>query len=527
MHPKSLGPATSSRLCEPSAATDPAGCPKREDMPTFISTLNADVHLGIMSFLPTSDLSSLLRTCQYFLKIGIPSLCLHTGKTPIERRQHVLSLCDFLRVGSLDSRDKHIQSLWFRLPSQQGEVGKAILTILYNCGGLRSLRMDTWDDRVDPIVVLNAIVTSLKSLDDLSIALTPDLAEDAHRLSLVPLRRLTFQWPRSPPAPIEVRRSVLWTIRPLAKTLVELVNVNPRSDMRTPFTLVRKLGLAMDRSETFIRDAVRTFPNVTHVSLHSEHHRRCHWDVEGPGEDNATRGRNKSCWTKDFPRAWPSLTAVWAEDVCGAYCLGMVRSVRAVSLPLTLDSRFYMLPTVLQDLQPRFLELRVDLDDPRICTGILDRLRMPNWQWLADPANAYLSHLTLRLEGLDRVPVYASYQTEAKLILDGFALALRKSSLTHLLLRYPGRQHADDADAIVADALQCATKLAKASPTLCWIGLETCAGELLCWDVLRAQATSSVDRGGGEQTNLVKMIGYAGVRVFEEEGMDVFQYVRL
>ncbi|RDX49985.1 hypothetical protein OH76DRAFT_1403246 [Lentinus brumalis] len=507
-------------------------------MPTFVSALNTDVHLEVMSFLSTSDLSFLLQTCRHFLTIGLPSLCLHAGRKPIERGQQAVSFCDFLRVGSLESRDTHIRSLWFRLRmvspsearagvSQHAEDWKAVLSILYNCPGLRSLRIDTWDDRVDPVIVLNVISTHLKSLEDLSITLTPDLAEDAHRFSLIPLRRLTIQWPRNPPAPLEVRRSVLWTIRPLAETLVELNNVIPRSDMRTAFPRIVKLGLAMDRSETLIRDAVRTFPNVTHISLHSEHHRRCHWDVVGPREDKASRDHNKSRWSMDYPRAWPSLTAVWAEDLCGAYCLGFVRSMQALSLPLTLDSRFSMLPAVVAEMRPRFLELRVDLDDPRICTGILDRLRMPNWQWLEDPANASLSHLTLLLDGLDRVPVYASYQTEAKLILEGFAAALRNASLTHLLLRYPGHQDRGIADAIVADALHCATRLANASESLCWVGVETDAAGLLCWDVSRPQVaeSNSAYRGRVNELVMVKMSGDAGVRVLEEEGMHAFKYV--
>ncbi|RPD62262.1 hypothetical protein L226DRAFT_568935 [Lentinus tigrinus ALCF2SS1-7] len=486
-----------------------------------------------MSFLPAVNLSSLLRTCRHFLEIGTPSLCLQAGNEPIESAQHTLSFRDFLRVGTPESRDSHVVSLWFRLPersgfdtrtstSQRPEHWNAVLTILYNCRGLRSLRIDTWDIRIDPIIVLNAALTSLKSLEDLSIALTPDLAEELLRLSLIGLRRLSIQWPKSERS-LDLRRTILWSIRPLAKTLVELNNVIPR-DVKTRFSLVHTLGLAMDRSATLIHDAVRTFPNVTRLTLHSAHHHRCHWDREGPAEDNAYRKENKSRWSLDYPRAWPSLTAMWAEDLCGAYCLGMVRSVRAMSLPLTLDSRFYMLPTIVAEMQPRFLELRVDLDDPRICTGILDRLRMPNWSWLSDPANASLSHLTLVMEGLDRVPVYATYHTEAKLVLEGFALALRNAFLTHLLLRYPGRQ---DVEAISADALLCVTRLAKASPTLCWIGVETIAAGLLCWDVSRTQVAGETDQDQAMDTTLVKMHGEMGARVLEREGIDQFRYVRL
>ena len=390
--------------------------------------LNIDVHIMLMSFLPTSDLSSLLQTCRHLHDAGIPSLCLHAGNRPIDNARHALSFRDFLRIGAPESRDLLVQGLWFRLPersqfdgstgtSQRPQEWTAVLTILYNCRALRRLRIDTWDDRIDPIKVLNPVFTSLKCLEDLSIALTPEVVQELQRVSLNGLRRLSVRWPRESELSLALRRNVLLTLRPLADTLVELNNVIPRY-LRAPFSLVEKLGLAMDRSETLIRDAVHTFPNVTHLTLYSEHHQRCHWDNNaGRQEDVAFRNENKSRWSLNYSDAWPSLTAVWAEDLCGAYCLGIVHSVRAISLPLTLDSRFHMLPTIVAETRPSSLELRVDLDDPRICTGILDRLRMPDWRWLEDPVNASLSHLVLLLEGLDRAPVHASYRTEARLIL--------------------------------------------------------------------------------------------------------------
>ena len=296
-----------------------------------VSALNTDVLLQIMSFLPTPDLSCLLRTCRYFLEVGIPTLCQHAGKRPIEKVRHVLSFRAFLRVGAADSRDVHVLSLWFRLPdvghsvsrgstSQRPEHWNAVLTVLYNCRELRKLRIDTWDQSIDPIIVLHAILTSQKSLEDLSIALTTDLAEELHGLSRMGLRRLSFRWPQISQSSLAVRRAVISTIRPLATTLVELNNITPRY-VSAPFSRVRKLGLAIDRSETFIRDAVRTFPHVTHLTLHSEHHQRCHWDVTGPAEDAAFRDQNRSSWSSTYRDAWPSLTAMWAQDLCGAYCL--------------------------------------------------------------------------------------------------------------------------------------------------------------------------------------------------------------
>lgn len=105
---------------------------------------------------------------------------------------------------------------------------------------------------------------------------------------------------------------------------------------------------------------------------------------------------------------------------------------------------------------------------------------------------------------------------------DGFASALGGASLTYLLLRYPGRQ---DAEAIVADALLCATKLAEASTTLSWIGVETCVAGLLCWDVSRpSNAPSSKP---DHEAILVRMSEHSGIKVLEQKGMDEFKHVRL
>ena len=95
----------------------------REPLPT-LTTVNFDVQRHIMNFLQTEDLSALTRTCRIFSDIGLQPLCMRSGEA-LRTPKQLLSLLEFLRLGTQDSRAPLIKDLHFCLEEHRVPQDKA------------------------------------------------------------------------------------------------------------------------------------------------------------------------------------------------------------------------------------------------------------------------------------------------------------------------------------------------------------------------------------------------------------------
>ncbi|KAI0755074.1 hypothetical protein C8Q80DRAFT_1266580 [Daedaleopsis nitida] len=484
-----------------------------------------------MSFLSTSDLSALTRTCRVCRDIGLLPLCGRSGKA-IKSGKALLSFFDFLRIDSeTSSRASLIKDLWIHNPydpchnpsmEYNDAQNAVVLNILRNCGNIRRLRIDCrFGTSLPSPLLLQTISTSLLSLADLTILTATDLDEEAlSLLTGLSLQRFLLMTPTLP-----LVKGALLAIQPLASTLVELEiqKIPPGSAC---FPNVRKLSVWMEvRRADFVDALATTFPEVTHLTIGTNviSHSFFHSPGSARIEDGAVREANQGRWRK-HPQAFKALQAVCARQVQELYCLGLSRPVAFASLPLQDQHTSFMLPLVLANLVPRHVELRVFLDHCFVTPAGLD---------LVHDAYTSLRRLTLHID-YHGMSSSARCMKNLRGLLRSFARGLPDLPLTHLHLRcvYKGAEDVleEMATMIWKDAPARVKSLSRASRSLCWVGVELQGWGLRCWEIRRPSESSEAEipdskpapstAGPGDQKpTLVETDEWTGRRVLETEGM--------
>ncbi|PIL27032.1 hypothetical protein GSI_10171 [Ganoderma sinense ZZ0214-1] len=357
-----------------------------EDSCPSLITVNLDVQNHIISFLSTPDLSALMQTCRHFLDACLLPLCAHSGVILFEDDfERLPSFRLFLRIGAGSlSRAHLIRALWIAMgepqypaeidPVEMLRVSKewtpALLDILRHCHNVRRLRLDQWIMKELPYpVLIDTVASSMAHLEELDIRAPYAADLDVLRpLARLPLQRLSFlripyssESHDSPPL-------TPFSLDVLPRSLTELdVDFHGDAPVSTPFPLVWKLGVrTMGRPiwRAFVASAATAFPNVTQLVVRRHASGGVCSLLSGLMED--TRRLSTLQWrlrARDHGASWPSLSAIWAEDLSMLYCLGFPNRVRSLSIPFRRRiEEGYDVP-VLSDASPRFLELRVNTDD--------------------------------------------------------------------------------------------------------------------------------------------------------------------
>ena len=131
-----------------------------ENPHSTLITVSLDVQNCIISFLPTPDLSTLIKTCKHFLDVCLLPLC---ALSKVILHEHdfrrVPSFCRFLRIRvGPSSRAYLIKDIWIAVGDIELSVefdpvemlrnakewSPAFLGILRNCHNLQRLRIDRW-----------------------------------------------------------------------------------------------------------------------------------------------------------------------------------------------------------------------------------------------------------------------------------------------------------------------------------------------------------------------------------------------
>ncbi|TFK88706.1 hypothetical protein K466DRAFT_61159 [Polyporus arcularius HHB13444] len=509
-------------------------CGESSAMTYRLTTIVVDVQRLILSLLDMKDLSSLMKTCSYFLDLGLPELIGRIPNQAIVGLDKAVSFLNFLRVGGGPFSRRHlVEALWLAFPrsSQYYNCPRpykphklyknhiaTLLSILRHCSYVRRLRIQNWpwDFEVDNLnTTLHTIARYMTALQHLTIPLA-STSEHRHltKVARLPLRKLVLSSSTLCDIPTPQMSLVM---NSLSQTVVTLDRIVLPEDFRRHLPNVRMLGLWMNRQDSaVVENMTAAFPNVTSFRLHSSHHTdRDYYCACGSFPDlemAPVREHNQPQWQ---PGSWPSLEAVWAARLCDLYCLGASRHIPCLSVPVEKCTRS-VLSVILAETRPSFLELRVgDSADETV-------LDSPGLEDLAAPSSLHC--LALRFTNI----VCAA---TTQWVLDGLerSSGLKDSSLTHLLLRWtleePTALNDGGVSFLPRDreqplpfpwpmASHSLPQVAQALPTLRWIGVDVCGWGLKSWKVSRPT--------GAAPATLIEMSEQSGRRVVQTMQMDAF-----
>ncbi len=355
-----------------------------------LTALNLDVLNYMMSVLPTADLSALMKTCKYLYEVALQPLCTRSS-TPLNSEARVASFHRFLRINSgPSSRAPFIKALW--LDSENDE--DTYLGILRHCHKVRRLLLGMWSEEIESSLILHVIATSLPSLEEFSLVITPAVTvteEELRNLVQLPLRKLQLI------GNMNSCPNALSAIVPLGRTLVELGRIS-FDTLRPPiggsFPGVERLHVHFDHTDTFVESVTASFPGVTHLAL-----LRCNTFIHLAVARNL-RAQNRQRW-QEASKSWRSLKAVWAADLCELYACGLARHTAHLSVPFTFDTTTtpMFMRDILADLRPSSLALRIQLGTLR------DRPPLVQLLTAFEASLSSCVRLTLRLV----TPAWATY----------------------------------------------------------------------------------------------------------------------
>ncbi|KAM5543925.1 hypothetical protein V8D89_002542 [Ganoderma adspersum] len=469
--------------------------------PTFypipsLITLNLDVQNYIISFLSTPDLATLMQTCRHFLDACLLPLCAYSGVVLLEDDfERVSSFRRFLRINAGPSSRAHlIKELWVAIgeldptspydPSAilrlSEEWTPALLDILRHCHNVQRLRLDRWFMKELPYpILMDTIASSMAHLEELTIRAPFGADIDVLcPLARLPLLRLSFlrdpysSDPRDSPPPTP------FSLEGLPRSLTEL-DTDFHAPINTPFPLVRKLGVRTSGRPiwgAFVANATTAFPDVTQLVVR-QHASAGVWSLV-PHLVEDTRRLSTIQWRALQARgAWPSLSAIWAEDLCVLYSLGFPNRVHSLSIPLqTRDGEERYTTAVLSDGAPEVLELRVDIDDGSVYST----------DWVAHFGSSVASVVRLTMlhyTGRDHsVKMWNGGLERAKLE-DLCKMLPAFTSLEYLQIKFKERYSPLDALMVPLDGRDIRyirdfmrkgyiDPVVRASPTLRWVALE-------------------------------------------------------
>ncbi|PIL27051.1 hypothetical protein GSI_10190 [Ganoderma sinense ZZ0214-1] len=519
--------------------------------PNCLTTTHVDVQNYIMAFLYTKDLSSLMRTCRYFLDACLPSLCARSNELHFDfELSRLPSFRRFLRINAGPSSRAHLvkelcvyadgalDRQYIYNPhfiSLRKEWSAALLDILCHCHNIRRLRMYQWFlHDISFTLFVETISSSLPNLEELMMPMPYDTNADVlGRLARLPLRSFSFlkYRPRKDIPDTHISLDVL------PRSLTEL-DIHRSPPIDTPFLGVQKLGIRDTALSTFVANATAAFPNVSHIILRQQ-------DMEteftrdvsrNKALLNDARTRNKTQWeSSQYRNAWPAVSAIWTEDPTYLYILGFSRQVASVSVPMGELVREDYIPQVLTDTSPSFLELRIH-------TELFRERHRTNWESVFG-RGLPIRHLTLLL--YIRSATHKSWVSYVLECVEAMLPAL--PSLTHLLVRFvpTPQQPGSMADAICSvfsstytivhgSILTHLRVLAGTGVSLRWVAYEVFDRGIRSWDISRSSAASGGGQNSGTQdaasrlkdVEMAELGESESMAVVKREGMDVFKDVR-
>ncbi|KAI0748632.1 hypothetical protein C8Q80DRAFT_750960 [Daedaleopsis nitida] len=493
--------------------------------------LNHDIYCDILPFLGTHEVSSLARTCWYFYDFTLSTLCARSGDVTLRKSTQVRSFHDFLRAGQPSSRVSRIKELHFSIPSHTlSMLNESSLTVplmeieifldlLRRCTALRRLCLDEWYTEVSLELVYQA-AAELPMLQELLIRHTglDDIVRDICGIAGRPLQKLRLLDIHVMSSP----KSLLCIGPTTSNTLRELdlpMYMHELALKRVIFPHVQNLTARVSHDHYAcppmnVRRFARTFPALTHLVLRGSH-------VKGRWLRHTTNTFSYS--QKPFPpEPWPrKLTYVHAHDplaICTMrlFCRTPHLSIRwwtpnPALAPWTMDlDRIHpddmegrysrtlpprMLRTIVAVARPKALEICHDLQS--LVEDDLGQVDLYDGLVLAGRGKGRfpLRKLAIHIHGFDFASTDFSYPDPDFAGLLGAALA--KISITHLLLKFTPQlldgslaserpyvpEHAQEAR---RQSAVCAERLARASPTLRWVGMFVYGASLRSWRIARA-----------------------------------------
>ncbi|KAI9061474.1 hypothetical protein FKP32DRAFT_1678107 [Trametes sanguinea] len=504
-------------------------------------TLNSDVLMHIMSWLPPSSLTALMATCRFFSEFALQPLCAYTRK-PLRTLRQFRSFYAFLRVGSSSPRTPLIRELrivaiaWGRRPWEEDEecgvvsdaentrrASDTILSILPLCQNLRRLYLDHQFDRSDLQSVTQALVV-MNSLEELSLRNVEMVTEQDFRILARPhLRTLQIEASHD----LFTVPNVLEIIYGLSDTLSELDLRSVHQWTTTPrhaFPHVRRLTIGYPKDGRF--DALAsTFPSLKHLTLNK-------WDqtttdIHDQLLTHALRLRefHRQHW-RSHPEQWPALVSLSGaeDDPYTMYALAIPQHVPCVSLPYCLRMEEpRLLPiyrSILDDTRPSCVELRIQLPGEALAYKQFDILR--------SLGAVRRCIVTIQVSNRKR-PRREQLNLHQEAMLNALRHALKPLSLTHLMIKF-SESESSPSDPytrlwkwrLKTDATENFGSLADASPTLRWVGLYVEPDILRGWGVVRSPGGSPSNSAGTTPYNLEAMSVDEACAVIADEGMEEF-----
>ncbi|OSD08337.1 hypothetical protein PYCCODRAFT_1472975 [Trametes coccinea BRFM310] len=513
--------------------------------PLPFTSLNSDVQMHIISWLPPSSLAALMATSRFFSEIALQPLCAYTRR-PFRSLKQFRSFYTFLRVESSTPRTPLIRelnieaTLWGQMPweedtSEKHVVSAAddaairasdmIIRILHLCQNLRRLHVNHCFNRSD-IQSVGQALSKMPSLEELSLRGVGMLTkEDFCLLARPHLRALLID----ASCDLFTVPDILDDLCSLSDTLVELDLRSVHQWTAAPgirFPHVRRLTIGYPKDGRF-NTLARTFPALEHLTLKK-------WDSSSAGIHgqllaHAQRNReyHREHWRAHLAQ-WPALISLSGaeNDPYTLYALAIPQHVARISLPYcrNMDEQ-RLLPIyriILEDAAPSCVDLRIRLPDDTLTYKQFDMLRSMN---------------TLRrcIITIELSSAQGHNQESLNLHQGAIMTALQRLGvsvpLTHLMLQYnePERQPIRARDRLWlyrlnARATETLTSLTSAFATLRWIGLYVGPLKLRGWAVVRSAPSDSHSEGGGMATHkLEEMQQDECWAVLVAEGMEDFE----
>ena len=333
---------------------------------TDLYALNWDVLLHMVTFLPRSDISSLMKTSREFYELGLRELFYD----PVElRANNIQSLHTCLRIGTSQPRSHYLRDVTMsctlsHLPlSRDGHIPmeQLLRDVLQNATRLRRLRFDWGAASLSES--FSVIMPTLHCLEEVYMPLVSQELWDSIKGLRAPIRKLTARFgPTNHPSfltadPVTLLESFQSTLEELDLAVVQC------EDTSVVYPAVQKLSLAdcyygRTRGGIDIGPVMRAFPNVVDFSLSAAKAQPAlsHWK-EGRSCDHADlidrcRAANVQ-WQREHPReTWTSLGSVTAGHIVDLYMLGLCRPVPRVEVRAFSEGTLWMFRHVLSDTRP-------------------------------------------------------------------------------------------------------------------------------------------------------------------------------
>ncbi|CAL1713492.1 unnamed protein product [Somion occarium] len=322
--------------------------------------LNFDVLLVVMSFLWGPNLLSMMRTCKFLYRTGIPMLLEHG--VYIWPEKHAVSFCRFLSTDtSYRFRFLRKLTIW-HFPYDNPHLFRAILKTLQYATRLQELELNDAEEFLVYDEHFARVVSSLLDLRCLVLSGIEEQGLESLRTLRAPLTHLTVRFGamnsnEDPPEPTPFLASV-------SNTLEMIDFDNPNMEGISGIVVCPKVHTFKIQQYWTLptRHLVLCFPNLKRLNVLTE-------ERLNRAETDAFRVQNKTELAST--QSWTSLDRLDA-DVNTAFLLALNCRVSLWNAEHICHWDWRKLPIVLGDIHPTRLTLRVLEPEAAVPGALLD-----------------------------------------------------------------------------------------------------------------------------------------------------------